>query len=103
VIEAVATAPVAVAQAPVETIAAPAANAPEPTPVAGVTTAPSAPATSGGRVSNDPRINRRQVAVTVETQAVQIDFSQAPAAQPDTSRSGVTRASNDPRKSRNPD
>jgi ribonuclease E len=73
----------------------PAAVAPEPKPAVAA-----APATGGARAGNDPRVNRRQIAVAVETQAVQIDISQAPAAQPDASRGEAGRASNDPRQRR---
>ncbi|MET0380014.1 MAG: ribonuclease E [Spongiibacteraceae bacterium] len=71
-------------------------------PVTAATPAPKPVANEGSsRASNDPRVNRRQVAVAVETQAVQIEYAQAPAAQPDASRSEAGRASNDPRQRRN--
>src|SRR5690606_25873484 len=96
--------------------------APEPVaavaPAASVTevaeVAPAAPVTSsaavataattkasGGRAGNDPRVNRREIHVTIETKALQIDYTQAPPAQPDAARTAVTRASNDPRLRRN--
>jgi len=76
--------------------------APVVAPAVATTAAATAePAPSGGRVSNDPRVNRRQAAVTVETKAVPIEYTQAPAAQPDVARDEISRASNDPRHRRN--
>jgi ribonuclease E len=82
---------------------APAAAAAEPVAPAPVV-APAAPA--GGRVTNDPRVNRRAAApVEVQTQVLKVESEVAAAAQPDPNRGGqVVRASNDPRKRRpNPD
>src|SRR5690606_9563525 len=82
------------AVAPVVVEPEPAAAQPAPAPA---TAAPASAPAAGGRAGNDPRVNRRQVEVAVETQAVPLPFSQAPAAQPDPSRAGISRASNDPR------
>ena len=63
-----------------------------------------APAVAGGRASNDPRINKREVApVAVSTETLRVEMAVAPAAQPDPKSEAVTRASNDPRQRRNAD
>ena len=73
---------------------APAAMVAIPEPVAKVEPAP----VSGGRASNDPRVNRREIGpVDVRTQPLQIEFGNSAAAQPDPKRAQPTRAGNDPR------
>jgi ribonuclease E len=63
-----------------------------------------APAVAGGRASNDPRINKRDVApVAVKTETLRVEMPVAPAAQPDPKPAEVTRASNDPRQRRSAD
>ena len=67
--------------------------------------APVAPATvevsSGGRATNDPRRNPRNASVVeVKTDTVQLSTLTATPAQPDPNRAQPTRASNDPRQSR---
>jgi len=64
--------------------------------------AASATAPAGGRVTNDPRVNRRAAApVEVQTVVLNTELPPAVAAQPDPSRTQVARASNDPRQRRN--
>jgi len=83
--------------------AAPAAAATQPeTAAAEAAPAPVAkPEPTGGRVSNDPRVNRRaSEPVVVHTQVLHIESAPASAAQPDVERSAVPRAANDPRQKR---
>jgi hypothetical protein len=100
-------APALAMQAAIEPSPAPAPTAAAAEPVAPPSVAPAAPAATpaGGRVTNDPRVNRRAAApVEVQTQVLKVESQVAAAAQPDPARGGEARASNDPRKRRpNPD
>jgi ribonuclease E len=109
--EPAAPAPVLAMQAAIEASSTPVAPAPTPAaivePVAEKPAAPAAAAApvaapAGGRVTNDPRVNRRTAApVEVQTQVLKVEPQVAAAAQPDPDRSSqVVRAGNDPRKRR---
>jgi len=90
--------------APTAMVAAPAPAAVEVAEIKAVS-APVAPTTvevsSGGRATNDPRRNPRNASVVeVKTDTVQLSTLTATPAQPDPNRAQPTRASNDPRQSR---
>ncbi len=86
------TAPVTTAVSPEPTATLPAAAAP----------AANAAILPSGRVTNDPRVNRREAqAIEVQTQVLKVEPLPAAAVEPDPSRAQVARASNDPRLRRN--
>ncbi|HET8711657.1 MAG TPA: ribonuclease E [Spongiibacteraceae bacterium] len=63
------------------------------------TAEPTRPA--GGRATNDPRVNRREIGpIEINTQVLQIEFGTSAAAQPDPNRVSPSRAGNDPRRQR---